>query len=67
MHLKVSVKDDKYDACKTVNINISGRQNLAKWTLTSYGGSTHDRLLSESTRPYMLAYYLSVFIDCAFF
>jgi hypothetical protein len=42
-------------------------QNLAKWALTRYGGSTHERLLSESSRPYMLAYYLSAFIDCAYF
>jgi hypothetical protein len=56
-----------YDACKTANIKLSGRQNLAKWALTRYGGSTHERLLSESSRPYMLAYYLSVFIDCAYF
>jgi hypothetical protein len=63
---KVSVKDDNYDACKTANIKISGRQNLAKWALTCYGGSTHERLLSESSRPYMLAYYLSAFINCAY-
>ena len=30
--------------------------------LTCYGGSTHERLLSKSSRSYMLAYYLSVFI-----
>ena len=29
------------------------------WALTCNGGSTHERLLSESSRPYMLAYYLS--------
>jgi multisubunit Na+/H+ antiporter MnhC subunit len=23
-----------------------------------YGGSTHERMLSESSRPYMFAYYL---------
>jgi len=55
---KLSVKDDKNDACKTASIKISGRQNLAKWALTCYGGSTRERLLSESSRPYMLAYYL---------
>ena len=59
---KLSVKDDKNDACKTANIKISGRQNLAKWALTCYGGSTRERLLSESSRPYMLAYYLSACI-----
>ena len=31
---------------------------FAKWALTCYGGSTRERLLSESSRPYMLAYYL---------
>jgi hypothetical protein len=64
---KVSVKDDNYDACKTANIKISDRKNLAKWALTCYGGSTHERVLSELSRPYMLAYYLSTFIDCAYF
>jgi hypothetical protein len=49
---QVSVKDDNYDACKTANIKTSGRQNLAKWALTYYGGFTHERLLSESSRPY---------------
>jgi hypothetical protein len=52
---------------KTANIKISGRQNLAKWALTCYGGSIHERLLSVSSRPYILAYYLSVFIECAYF
>jgi hypothetical protein len=66
-HFKVSVKDDSFDACKTANIEISGRQNLVKWALTYYRGSTHERLLSESSRPYMLAYYLSAFIGCAYF
>jgi hypothetical protein len=66
-HFKLSVKDDNYDACKTANIKISGRQNLAKWVSTCYGGSTHERLLSESSRPYMAAYYLSAFIHCAYF
>jgi hypothetical protein len=36
----VNVKDN-YDACKTANIKISGRQNVAKWALTCYGDSTH--------------------------
>jgi hypothetical protein len=58
----LSVKDDNYDACKNANIEISGRQNLAKWALTFYGGSTHERLLSESSRPYMLAYYLFLYV-----
>ena len=30
--------------------------------LTCYGGCIHERLLSESSRSYMLAYYLSVFV-----
>jgi hypothetical protein len=47
---------------KTANIKISGRQNLAKWALTCYGGSTHERLLSKSSRPYMLAYYLFLYV-----
>jgi hypothetical protein len=40
---------------------------LLSGLLRCYGGSTHERLLSESSRPYMLAYYLSAFIDCAYF
>jgi hypothetical protein len=32
-------------------------QCLAKWALTCYGGFTHERLLSESSRPYLLAYF----------
>jgi hypothetical protein len=32
---------------------------LAKCASTCYGGFTHERLLSESSRPYMLAYFLS--------
>jgi hypothetical protein len=31
-------------------------KNLAKWALTCYGGSTHERLLSESSRSYMLEF-----------
>jgi hypothetical protein len=46
---------------------FQAEKNLAKWALTCYGGSTHKRLLSESSRPYILAYYLSAFIDCAYF
>ena len=30
--------------------------------LTCYGGSTRERLLSESSRSYMLAYYLSALV-----
>jgi hypothetical protein len=37
-------------------------KKLAKWALTCYGGSTHERLLSESSRPYMLAYYLFLYV-----
>jgi hypothetical protein len=59
---QVNVNDDNYDACKTAIITISGRQNLAKWALTCYGGSTHERLLSESSRSYILAYYLSLYV-----
>ena len=33
--------------------------------LTCYDGSTHERLLSESSHSYMLAYYLSVFVLAA--
>jgi hypothetical protein len=33
-----------------------------KWALTCYGGFTHERLLSESSRPYMLAYYLFLYV-----
>jgi hypothetical protein len=42
---KVSGKDDNYDACKIANTKISG---------------PYERLLSESSRPYMLAYIISV-------
>ena len=44
------------------NIKISGRQNLAKWVLTCYGGPTHERLLNDSSHPYMLAYYLFLYV-----
>ena len=33
-----------------------------KWALTCDGGSPHERLLSESSHSYMLAYHLSVFV-----
>jgi hypothetical protein len=38
------------------------KQNLAKWALTCYGGFSHERLLSESSRPYMLACYLFLYV-----
>jgi hypothetical protein len=41
--------------------NLSPR-SLVKWTLTCHGGSTDERFLSESSRSYTLAYYLSVFV-----
>jgi hypothetical protein len=53
--------------CKTANIQISGRKKLAKRALTCYGGFTLQRLLSQPSRPYMLAYYQSAFIECANF
>jgi hypothetical protein len=62
---KLTVENDNYDTCETANIKISGRQNHAKRALTCYGGYTHERLLSEPSRPYMLAYYLHAPIDCA--
>ena len=41
-----------YDVCsvnrKYQNFRL---RNLAKWALTCYGGSIHERLLSESSRP----------------
>jgi hypothetical protein len=68
MQFAVSVKDDNYDACKTANIKIAGRQNLAKYSFNvSWWLYAHERLLSESSRPYMLAYYLYAFIDYAYF
>jgi hypothetical protein len=59
---RVNVNVDNYDACKTANIKISGRQNIAKWALACYGGSTRERLLSESSRPYMLTFYLFLYV-----
>ena len=35
-------------------------RSLAKLALTCYDGSTHERLLSESGRSYMLAFRLYV-------
>jgi hypothetical protein len=35
---------------------------IAKWALTCYGGFTQERLLSESSRPYMFAYYLFPYV-----
>jgi hypothetical protein len=29
---------------------------------SGYGGSNHERLLSGSSRPYMLAYYLFLYV-----
>jgi hypothetical protein len=40
---------------------------LAEWASSCYGGFTHERLASESSRPLMLAYFLFSFIDCASF
>jgi hypothetical protein len=31
-------------------------EKSSKWDLTCYGGSIHERLLSESSRSYMLAF-----------
>ena len=45
---KLSVKDDKYDACKTANIKISGREILplrAGFNVLRRQ-YTHERLLS---------------------
>jgi hypothetical protein len=33
-----------------------GPINLAKWALTCYGGSTYERLLSESSCWYMFVF-----------
>jgi hypothetical protein len=41
---------------------LKANKCLAKWALTCYGGITHERLLSESSRPYMLAYYLFLYV-----
>jgi hypothetical protein len=44
--------DDNCDACNIANIKISGRDGLPIMGLTcygTYGGSTHERLLSESS------------------
>jgi hypothetical protein len=41
---------------KTVKNQNFRARNLAKWALTCYGGSTRERLLSESSRSYMLAF-----------
>jgi hypothetical protein len=58
---KLRVKNNN-ETCETANIKISGRQDLGRWALTCYGGSTHERLLSESNRPYRLAYYLFLYV-----
>jgi hypothetical protein len=62
---KVSVNDDNYDAFKTASVKISGRQNLVKWASTCFDSSTHERLLSESSRPYMLMHYLFLYVESA--
>jgi hypothetical protein len=38
--------------------NFQADKILSSGLLTCNGGSTHERLLSKSSRPYMLAYYL---------
>jgi hypothetical protein len=40
---------------------------FVKPQISKFQADTHERLLSDSSRPYMLAYYLSAFIDCAYF
>jgi hypothetical protein len=50
--IKLSVKDENYDACKTANIKIQVPEVL------QVGSSTLERLLSESSRSYMLIYLL---------
>jgi hypothetical protein len=35
---------------------------LAMRALTCYVGYIHERLLSESSRPYMLAFYLFLYV-----
>jgi hypothetical protein len=52
--LDLSVKDDNCDACKPRKWKKLMPRNLLKWDLTYYGGSSHERLLSESSRPYIL-------------
>jgi Zn finger protein HypA/HybF involved in hydrogenase expression len=47
---KLNVQDDTCDACETVNITVSGGEVLAS---TCFGGSSHEHLLSESSRPFM--------------
>jgi hypothetical protein len=56
---KLSVEDDNYDACGTANIKISGREILQSGIQRCYDGST---LLRESSRSYMLAYYLCAYV-----
>jgi hypothetical protein len=41
---------------------MSSPQNLAKWALTFYGGSAHERLLSGLSRPYISAYYVFLYV-----
>jgi hypothetical protein len=59
---KLIVKDKNYDSRKIAEIKVSGREVLLyMWAVMCYGGSTHDRWLSESSHSYMLA-FLSVFV-----
>jgi hypothetical protein len=44
---------------KLQNQNFRPR-NLARWALTCYGGTTRERLLNASGRPYTPAYCLYV-------
>jgi hypothetical protein len=46
--------DDNNDTCKTANIKHFMSINLLP--------NTHERLFNESTRPHMLASYLSVYV-----
>jgi hypothetical protein len=39
-----------------VNIKSLRPRSFAYWVVTYYGGSTHERLLSESSRSCMLAF-----------
>jgi hypothetical protein len=59
---KPSVKDDNYDACKTANMKNVRPGKLAKWALTCYSSSTHERLLSELSRLHILAFRMYVIV-----
>ena len=41
---------------------VHAEKSIARWALTCYGGCTHERLLSESSRSCMLACYLAVYM-----